>query len=397
MINKHLTEGLRLRDDDRHEQLMYELAVTIVRTVVAESSGATMFRMEESPTGAPLLRAVARRGHDYRRRPGSSRDAASVADPMRISRQHSITNPRELEAEGVANGHGWLLRTPIRAGQQMYGVLEAAGPGTAPPANSEQVHEIISDQVGLYRQLGDMQRRLVQARINEAAATEDLKHQLVSPLRTATDRIERLLSGGRFESGMERQLKAIRGLCRKASRVAMSAGVFATLSRGGRPEPKPERLGTDDLLRLLIAAADDAQVLGNPRRGIRFEVDRDSMRGMGRRLVDADASFLQQCVGNLLDNAAKYAYPDTLTEIRVDATPTHLSITVASTGLPLSPRDALRCLQRNWRGDFARATTGEGSGIGLWIVDSLMTVMGGRVTVEPVDDLTTVQLKLPLV
>ena len=353
--------------------------------------------MEEPSTNAPVLRSVARRGQDYRRTPGSSPDTASVADPMRIGRQHSITNPRELNAEGVADGHGWLLRTPIRAGQKMYGVLEAAGPGTAPPANSEQVHEIISDQVGLYRQLGDMRRRLVQARMDEAAAMEDVKHQLVSPLRTATDRTEHLLGGGRFEPGVERQLRAIRGLCRKASRVAMSAGVFATLNRGGRPEPKPERLGADDFLRLLIAGADDAQVLSNPRRKIRFEVDRDSVRGMGRRLVDADASFLQQCVGNLLDNAGKYAYPDTQTDIRLDTTPTHISIAVASTGLPLSPRDTLRCLQRNWRGDLARATTGEGSGIGLWIVDSLMTAMGGRVTVDPVDDLTTVRLKLPLV
>jgi len=397
MFNKHLTEGLHLHDDDRHEQLMYDMAVTIVRTVVADSSGAVMFRVEESPAGAPVLRPVARRGQDYRRPPGSSPDTASIADPMRISRQHSITNPRELDAEGVADGHGWLLRTPIRAGQQMYGVLEAAGPGTAPPANSEQVHEIISDQLGLYRQLGDMQRRLVQARVSEAATMEDLKHQLVSPLRTATDRTERLLSGGRYEAGMERQLRAIRGLCRKASRVAMSAGVFATLSRGARPEPKPERLGADDLTRLLIAMADDAQVLSNPRRGIRFEVDRESVRGLGRRLIAADASFLQQCVGNLLDNAAKYAYPDTRAELRVDTTPTHMNVVVASTGLPLSPRDALRCLQRNWRGDIARAATGEGSGIGLWIVDSLMTAMGGRVTVEPVDDLTTVRLKLPLV
>ena len=397
LFNKHLTEGLNRRDDDRHELLMYDLAVTIVDTVVAESSGAVMFRVEESLNGAPVLRPIARIGREYRRSPSSGAHTTSIADPMRISRQHSITNPRELNAEGVAHGHRWLLRTPIRAGHQMYGVLEAAGPGTAPPANSEQVHEIISDQVGLYRQLGDMQRRLVQARAGEAAAMEDLKHQLVSPLRTATDRTELLLSGGRFESGVERQLKAIRGLCRKASRVAMSAGVFGTLSRGGRPEPKPERLGADDLMRLLIAAADDAQVLGNPRRGIQFEVDRDSVRGMGRRLVDADASFLQQCVGNLLDNAAKYAYPDTRTEIRVDATRHHLCIAVASTGLPLSPRDALRCLQRNWRGDIARAATGEGSGIGLWIVDSLMTVMGGRVNVEPVDDLTTVRLKLPLI
>jgi signal transduction histidine kinase len=395
LFNKLLAEGLHSRDDERHEQQMSDMAVAIVDTVVAESSGAVVLRVEESNNGAPVLRAIARTGREYRRAPASM--SGSMAETVRINRQHSITNPQELTAEGISAGHGWLLRTPIRVGRRLYGVLEAAGPGHEPPANSEQVHEIVGDQIGLYRQLGDMQRSLELARISEAAAMEDLKHQLVSPLRTATDRTERLLSCDRFESGMERQLKAIRGLCRKASRVAMSAGVFATLSRGGKPEPKPERMGADDLVRMLIAAADDAQVLGNPRRGITFQVERDSARSLGRRLVDVDASFLQQCVGNLLDNAAKYAYPDTRVEIRLETTTSHLSVAVGSTGLPLSPRDVTRCIQRNWRGDVARTTTGEGSGIGLWIVDNLMAAMGGRLVVEPFEDRTTVRLKLPLV
>jgi signal transduction histidine kinase len=225
---------------------------------------------------------------------------------------------------------------------------------------------------------------------------EDLKHQLVSPLRTATSRAELVLASRRFDPRAEGQLKAIRGLCRKASRVAMSAGVFATLSKGEQPAPKPEPFGVDDLLRTLIAAADDAQVLGDPRRGITFEVDRASVRGLGRRLVRVDASFLQQCVGNTLDNAAKYAYRDTVVQIGAVVGTDVLRLCITSTGLPLAQADLERCLQRNWRGTAARATTGEGSGLGLWIADNLMRAMGGRIMLAAASDRTTVRLELPV-
>jgi len=264
------------------------------------------------------------------------------------------------------------------------------------PANSAQVCEIVADQLGLYRHLQEAWQVLQASMRRQAEAMEDLKHQLASPLRTATDRADFVIRSGRFDTRAEAQLKAVRGLCRKASRVAMSAGVFAALSRGQQPAPKNELLGVDDLLRLLIAGADDAQVLSNPVLGITFQVDRDSVRQLGRRLVDVDASFLQQCLGNVLDNAGKYSYSNTCAGVGAVVTGNHLAIEVSSTGIPLDPGDTARCLQRNWRGDLARNTTGEGSGIGLWIVDHLMRSMNGKVQLCPVGDTITVQLVLPL-
>jgi signal transduction histidine kinase len=205
-----------------------------------------------------------------------------------------------------------------------------------------------------------------------------------------------VLRTGRFDGRAEAQLKAVRGLCRRASRVAMSAGVFATLSRGQRPVSKPERIGVDDLVRLLIAAADDAQVLSDPRRGITFEVDRESVRRMGRRLTDVDTSFLQQCVGNVLDNAAKYGYEGTRVHIGAEVGETTLTLAVASTGIPLQPAELPHVVARNWRGEAARTTTGEGSGLGLWIVDHLTRAMGGGVLIDACADLTTVRLVFPL-
>jgi signal transduction histidine kinase len=147
---------------------------------------------------------------------------------------------------------------------------------------------------------------------------------------------------------------------------------------------------------LLISGADDAQLLSNPRRSIRFEVERDGIRALGRRLIKADRSFVEQCVGNLLDNAAKYSYEDTVVNVCGELDDDTFAVTVVSTGLPVTPSDAGLCLRRNWRGSAARVATGEGSGLGLWIADHLMRSMKGTVRVRPAQDTTTVLLTFPL-
>lgn len=301
-----------------------------------------------------------------------------------------------------AERFGWRRQTPIQFGTRRYGVLEGVGPG-AEPANSTQVHKIIADQIGLHRHLHDTLTALQGAKQDleaavrsEAEAMEDLKHQLVSPLRTAANRADKVLSSRRFDPRAEGQLKAIRGLCRRASRVAMSAGVFSMLSRGELPTPRPESFGAEDLLKLLIAAAADADILGDPGRQITFHVDRASVGILGRRFVTADGSFLQQCVGNLLDNAAKYSYDETAVRIEVVAHGDCVGIAISNTGIPMTKTDIARSTERNWRGDDARYTTGEGAGLGLWIVDNLMRAMKGRLELAAVAERTTVRLLLPI-
>jgi signal transduction histidine kinase len=373
------------------ERRVTDLAVRIMREVVPESATAAVHRATPA-NGTTHFVTLARTG-----------GATASSDPSVLA-EETVRGRRQLRLapESTDDDPRWVISTPIGIGDRVFGVLETTG-ATVPPPNSVQVNEIIGDQLGLYRHLQAALGRLQDARTNlelalrtEAEAMEDLKHQLVSPLRAAANRTDSVLRNGRFDRRVEAQLKAVRGLCRKAGRVAMSAGVFATLSRGQQPVSKPERIGADDLVRLLIAAADDAQVLGDPRRGITFEVDRESVRGMARGLVHVDTSFLQQCVGNILDNAAKYGYECTRVRIGAETGPRALTLTIASTGIPLTPAEVLHAVERNWRGETARSTTGEGSGLGLWIVDHLMRAMGGRVVINACADLTTVHLVLPL-
>lgn len=396
-LNKLLAKELRRKTawDPRRDKHVCDAALRIVRDVVPESTRVVASRAEPTSGSAYRLVPVSTIGEGGPA-PQAGPGSTLAEQVLRTFRQSWTTDPDELAREGAGPDTGWLLCTPVGVGHRVYGVLQATGPAAQLPANSAQVCEVVADQLGLYRQL-QQARQVLQATLRSQAETmEDLKHQLASPLHTATDRTDLVIRSGRFDTRAEAQLKAVRGLCRKARRIAMSAGVFAALSKGQQPPPKTELLGIDDLLRLLIAGADDAQVLGNPVLGITFQVDRDSVRQLGRRLVNIDMSFLQQCVGNVLDNAGKYGYPNTCVRIGAAVTDSHFAIDVTSTGIPLDPSDTARCLQRNWRGEIARNTTGEGSGIGLWIVDHLMRSMNGTVQLRPEGNTTTVQLVLPL-
>lgn len=394
-FNEVLADALRRGESPSEDGwTVDEAALRVAAAVVSHASGATVF--SAAPVGKhkrPSLVVTARSGNPeddsarHRLAEQAYRSGLQMAGPA---------------ATGVGGEDRWMLSTPIRVGHQSYGALTAEGVGMEPPANSAQVYDILSDQLGLYRhlartmsQLTTTQRELQANLTAQAEVMEDLKHQLVSPLRAATDRTDLVLRRGRLDSRTKRELAAARGLCRKASRVAMSAGVFAALTKGQRPTARNELLGAGDLQRLLIAAADDCRILSNPELRRSFEVDRTSLNALGKVLVQADSSFLQQCFGNLLDNADKYSYPQTEVLIAAGVTDRQLRITITSTGVPLAAEDRGNCLERSWRGPEARNSTGEGSGIGLWIVDNLMRSMRGRVEVQPTGHVLTIGLVLP--
>ena len=299
----------------------------------------------------------------------------------------------------------WLVVAPIRVSDRIDGVLDVRGTvAPLPPDNDPQVAEIaeiIGGQLGLYLHLErtilslhEMQDRQQRDLRSQVQAFMDLEHQLVSPLLAATMRVEQLLDGrGRFDSRTEATLRAVRGLCRKATSVAMSAGLFADLARGMSPSPRLEHIGPDELRAAVTTRAADTELLTDPRLRKQIDVNRDSLMALGKRVLRIDRSYLDQCLGNILDNAVKYCYKGTVVSVLGRESGSYFSICVRSQGIPIAQDEVEHCIKREWRGVDARSATGEGSGLGLWIVDHLMHSMRGQVRIEPDGDVTTVELR----
>jgi signal transduction histidine kinase len=93
-------------------------------------------------------------------------------------------------------------------------------------------------------------------------------------------------------------------------------------------------------------------------------------------LVEADAHRIAQVLLNLLSNAHKYASAGTQIEVAVSMRAGAARVSVSDRG-PGLPEAALRSAFRAY--DRAGRSGGEGMGIGLWVVRSIIRAHGGRV------------------
>jgi len=97
--------------------------------------------------------------------------------------------------------------------------------------------------------------------------------------------------------------------------------------------------------------------------------------------VVGDRDLLAQAVGNLLDNALKFAPPGGI--VRLSARPGQregIEVTVADNGPGLPPEDRARAGERFFRADASRGTPG--SGLGLSLVQAVAHLHGGDLVLE---------------
>ena len=107
-------------------------------------------------------------------------------------------------------------------------------------------------------------------------------------------------------------------------------------------------------------------------------------------VVDGDEAQLRQVVGNLLANARAHTPAGTPVHVRVSLRRrrTRPCSRSPTTGPGMDPAMAAKVFDRFYRADQSRtrggpsATGGGGSGLGLSIVDAIVTAHGGRVGVS---------------
>lgn len=209
----------------------------------------------------------------------------------------------------------------------------------------------------------------------------DLEHQLKGPIRQAWMRVNHTLRlEASREPALQRELLALRGILRKASRVTASTGLFADLSSDHPIRINQQRLSLQDLRKMCVEAATDYQLLSERDRGLRFTVDSESF-GLAGTGVFLDKELINQALNNILDNASKYSYRGTRVLIRLGMSKTGSYLGITNQGIPIRPTEVTKVFERGWRSEDAMLVVGEGTGIGLWIVDNIMKAHGGSVRV----------------
>ena len=211
--------------------------------------------------------------------------------------------------------------------------------------------------------------------------------------KASEDKLRRFVADASHE--LRTPLTAIRGFA-ELHRQGAVAGEEDTKQLLGRIEGESLRMGSlvEDLL--LLARLDQAremehlpvdiakttrdavasaQVAG-PDHPITVVGDVDELYTLG------DHHRIHQVIANLLANARTHTPTETPITVSISHDDDGVRIAVADQGPGLSKEDQARIFDRCYRADSSRVRIdGEGSGLGLSIVDAVMKAHGGEVTV----------------
>jgi two-component system OmpR family sensor kinase len=130
-----------------------------------------------------------------------------------------------------------------------------------------------------------------------------------------------------------------------------------------------------DIAAVTRDAVASAQVAG-PNHPISLKGD------AGELYILGDKNRIHQVVANLLANARTHTPAGTKIDVSIAQSEDGVRISVSDKGPGLSEEDQKRIFERFYRADSSRVRVdGEGSGLGLSIVDAVMQAHGGNVTV----------------
>jgi signal transduction histidine kinase len=233
----------------------------------------------------------------------------------------------------------------------------------------------LADMLRDFNRMTDALQALEQERRHTAAA---LSHELRTPLTVLTARLHALRDGiiAPDQAEMTRLLGEVGHLSRLVDDMHL-----LTLAEAGRLSLQPTGFDLGELAGEVLQVFQDRTRAGGPVLTLLADTPVP---------VHADWDRTRQVLSNLLDNALRHAAGATAVTVRASAEPGFgaLSVSDDGPGLPASVR----------LGAFGRfhssGATG-GSGLGLSIVQALVTSQGGRVEVAPSAAGTTLVVRLP--
>jgi two-component system heavy metal sensor histidine kinase CusS len=256
-------------------------------------------------------------------------------------------------------------------------------------------------------------------KVAERVSTQDLSHRL--PLEDLPQELRELANGinfmlHRLDSGVQ-QLSQFSDDLAHELRTPISnllGKAQVTLSRERPPEEYKQVLEncTEELDRVKRIVSDMlflAQV-SHPAALIPFEPIRlheeaekvaelfsltaeeknIDLNVSGQAMISGDRLMIQRAISNLLSNAIRHSPDGSRVSIDISTGTTDVTLLVSNPGAGIAPEHLPKLFERFYRVDRGRSRTDGGTGMGLDIVRSIMSLHKGLIGVTSVADETTV-------
>ncbi len=289
----------------------------------------------------------------------------------------------------------WLF-LPLKSAQKTHGLLGVKfGDNRFLNPEQHRLLDALVDQVAVAIErtqlASDMEetRLLSETERLRAGLLSSVSHDLRTPLVSIIGAATSLIDAGPAlkPSGRKLLAETIRDEGERLNRYVQNLLDMTRLGYGG--------------LQIRSEIVDIREIVGRAARQLRATIVPERLvLDFPKDLppIQGDAILLEQVVANILDNAGKYAPPDTPITIAATEAGGWLALTVADDGPGIPPEDRDRVFDMFYR---ARGGDGQptGTGLGLAICKGILEAHGGRISAGPVEPGgrgTKILVELPL-
>ena len=234
--------------------------------------------------------------------------------------------------------------------------------------------------------LNDLLGRLQNAFQRERRFTADVAHELRTPLAGVRSTLEVSLSRPRQAAEYRDALVECLDIAQRMEAMVTNLLTLARLDAGTATFQR-ECIHLAELLdSCWIPFTGDAT-----KRGVAYRNTTPADLA-----CTSDRDNLAMVLTNILANAAEYANEGGHVEVSGRNVGEAIELDVTNTGCDLTPEQASHVFDRFWRGDASRTETGLHCGLGLSLVQRILTALGGKADAGVDDDGTfRITLRLP--
>jgi len=254
---------------------------------------------------------------------------------------------------------------------------------------SKRIPVTSDDEIGeLATSFNQMTNSLSRLESMRKSFVTDVSHELKTPMTTIGGFIDGILDGTIDKENEKHYLELVSNEIKRLSRMVESM-LGASRLESEEFVLKFERF---DFTELLINI-----VLSQEQRIENKSIHIQGLDEISNVTVDADKDLIYRVIYNLVDNAVKFTDENGTISFKLNADSKEINFQISNTGKGISKADLPYVFERFYKTDKSRTATQKGTGLGLFIVKTIINKHGGRISVSSVQDgSTTFKVTLPI-
>ncbi len=254
---------------------------------------------------------------------------------------------------------------------------------------SKRIPVTSDDEIGeLAVSFNQMTNSLVQLEGMRKSFVANVSHELKTPMTTIGGFIDGILDGTIEKDKQDYYLKIVSEEVKRLSRLVQSMLSMAKLE-SGEFVLKPELFDFRELLCNIVISQEQ-----------RIEAQSLNITGLDEIQsvsLKADKDLIHQVIYNLVDNAIKFTNESGTINFALKYDSKKLTFTIKNTGKGIPQAELPYVFERFYKADKSRSANKNSTGLGLYIVKTILKAHGGGITVTSKEnDFTSFSVTLPL-